>query len=394
MLITKTKLKQIGIVIASHQGKRVKLIQEGLGGIRDVILNSSYLIYGKAFQKVDEPLRNAQHMSSFLAQVPRHGIETLALIVFSVVAYSYVTLGNENGVVIPILAATALGVQRIMPALQTAYHSWTFWISGKETLIDVLNLLENEEFSDIISSNNPLSLQFNKLIAIKNVNFSYLKSEPPVIQSLSMEVKKGDRIGIIGGTGCGKSTFIDILIGLLEPDSGTINVDNTKLNRSNLGSWRKKISHVPQNIFLVDGTVKENIAFGVTSSEIDDSRVCWAAKIAQLTSMIEQLPMKYNNSVGEQGSSLSGGQRQRIGIARALYKGGSVLVLDEATSALDGKTETLVMDAIARLGKSITVIIIAHRLTTLKFCNKVFEIENGKILRYGDYNKIIGTSSN
>ena len=389
MLITKTKLTQIGKVIASHQGQRVKVIQEGLGGIRDVILDSSYSIYGDAFRKIDRPLRNSQRLSSFLAVVPRHGIETLALILFSGAAY-WLTIGNDaSGAIIPVLAATALGAQRIMPAMQTAYHSWTFLMSGKETLSDVLALLENENAMEELSKISDLDIQFSKSIALKDIFFAYSVNGPVVIDGLSMGIDRGDRIGIIGTTGSGKSTLVDIIMGLIEPLSGDIRVDDAQINKSNIHNWRRKISHVPQNIFLADGTLRENIAFGIPPDLIDNERVYWAAHHAQLNSTIEQLPMKYDSPVGERGVSLSGGQRQRIGIARALYKGGSILVLDEATSALDGETESLVMDAIAGLGNSITVIVIAHRLTTLKFCTKIYEIAAGKISRAGSYKDIV-----
>ncbi len=207
-----------------------------------------------------------------------------------------------------------------------------------------------------------------------------------------MTIRKGDRVGVIGATGSGKSTLIDILMGLLEPTSGALKVDGKAITKRNVRGWQRRIAHVPQAIFLSDTTIAENIAFGIDRKDIDFDRVRDAANRAQLQDVIDKLPNKFNTIVGERGVRLSGGQRQRIGIARALYKNADILVFDEATSALDNKTEESVIKSIEALGKEITIIMIAHRITTLKKCTKVIELADGKIVNVGSYRDIINSS--
>ena len=212
---------------------------------------------------------------------------------------------------------------------------------------------------------------------------------PEVIKRLNLQIPRGSRVGFIGKTGSGKSTAIDLIMGLLEPMSGGIEIDGQLLTSANRRAWQAQIAHVPQSIYLADVTIAENIAFGLDVHDIDQQRMREAARKAQLAEFIETLPAQYQTEVGERGVRLSGGQRQRIGLARALYKQADVLVLDEATSALDDATEKAVMEAIDSLGKGITVLMVAHRVSTLSSCDRIFELKNGSLLREGSYQEVI-----
>jgi ATP-binding cassette subfamily B protein len=234
-----------------------------------------------------------------------------------------------------------------------------------------------------------IKINFNRGIKFDKVSFRYKTGSQNVLQHLTLSIPKGERVGIIGATGSGKSTMIDILMGLLEPTSGSLKVDEQAITKKNVLSWQRRIAHVPQAIFLSDTTIAENIAFGIDRKDIDFDRLRDVAHKAQLQDVIDKLPNQYNTLVGERGVRLSGGQRQRIGIARALYKNADILVFDEATSALDNKTEESVMKPIEALGNEITVIMIAHRITTLKKCTKIIELADGKIVNVGSYRDII-----
>lgn len=232
-------------------------------------------------------------------------------------------------------------------------------------------------------------ISFKKNIRLQNVRFKYNLSQSNVVNNVSLKIKKGECVGFYGQTGSGKSTLLDIIMGLLSPTEGTLDVDGKLLDTKNCSDWQLKISHVPQFIYLTDASIAENIAFGIPKNDIDFDRVKLSAKQAQLDELIESWPMKYDSKVGENGVRLSGGQRQRIGIARALYNRGELLVLDEATSALDIQTEHGVIDSIQNLDENLTIIIIAHRLSTLSICDKVFEFENGGIKKAGSYNDLL-----
>lgn len=268
--------------------------------------------------------------------------------------------------------------QRLLPLFQQIYHSWSSVGGNIKTLEDILMILE-EAHSNNISHKKYASFKFNKNIKAVNLGFRYDTNSPWIFKNLNFEIVKGSKIGIIGTTGNGKSTLVDIIMGLLTPSEGSIKIDDRILNEKNSKSWFKRIAHVPQSIFLTDSSIAENIAFGENKKDFDFARIAKASSLAQLSNYIESLPSKYNTLVGERGVLLSGGQLQRIGIARALYKNADIIILDEATSALDTKTEAEITKAIELLGKEFTVIIIAHRLSALKICSQILELENGNI---------------
>jgi len=315
-------------------------------------------------------------------------MESLGMVLIAMLAY---TLGkNQDGamVAIPILGAFALGAQRLLPVFQQLYASWSSIKGGQDSFIDVLVLLE-QTTDDSVYSSAVKPILFNKSICIRNLYFKYSEKSLPALDNISLEITKGNRIGFIGTTGSGKSTLLDVIMGLLPPTQGQLLIDGESINASNSRNWQRHIAHVPQSIYLADSSIAENIAFGVPFNEIDFDCLRKAAEEAQIAKTIEAWSMGYQTIVGERGVRLSGGQRQRIGIARALYKSADVIVLDEATSALDDDTEQSVMGAIELMGVDKTVLIVAHRLTTLKGCDVIVRLEDGRIKAVGNYQTLV-----
>jgi ATP-binding cassette, subfamily B, bacterial PglK len=388
MMVTKRTLLRNSAVISLEQNQVIKVLQEGLGGVRDILIDSAQEIYCKAYRKSDLPLRRSHANIQIIGGVPRFTIEAMAMIMIAVLAFFLVNQSNNVVTVIPALGVLAVGAQKILPLFQNIYSSWSLIIGGRLPLNDALNLLE-QPIPNYMEEPLPKSIQFKNSITISKLSFSYLSHDSTVLNDISFVIPKGGCIGIVGSTGSGKSTLLDILMGLLHPTKGTLSVDGTYITKRNSRSWQAHISHVPQVIFLADSTIKENIAFGVPLEEIDMNRVHQAAQKAQISQTINSWDKQYDTKVGECGIRLSGGQRQRIGIARALYKEADVIVLDEATSALDNSTESAVMETINNLSDEVTILIVAHRHTTLKNCTQLIELENGKIKNIGTYDEIV-----
>ena len=378
--------------IANHSTDVIKSLQEGLGGIRDILLDGSQEVYCDIYRKADKPLRKAQGSNLFIGQSPRYGVEALGMILIASLAYILAKGPGGISVTIATLGALALGAQRLLPVLQQAYGAWTSIQSGQASLLDVLDLLD-QPLPLFINQPNTTPLVFKNCITLKEVSFRYHPLSPLILSDINIEIKKGSRVGLIGKTGTGKSTLLDIVMGLLTPLEGALMIDGKKISPLNNRLWQAHIAHVPQAIFLTDGTIAENIAFGIPKQEIDYARVENAARSAQISEVIKGWPEGYQTRVGERGVRLSGGQRQRLGIARALYKKADVIIFDEATSALDSETECAVIEAIEGLGQDITIIIIAHRITTLKNCSQIVELSNGNIKRIGKYQDIVNQSA-
>jgi len=366
----------------------VKSIQEGLGGIRDVLIDGTQHVYCTIFQNADKAARRASANITIISQTPRYSIETLVMILIAVVAYFLTKGKTSNGEVTILLGGFAMGALRIMPVLQQFYTSMTSLKAGKNPCLDALELLD-QELPEYLNNKINTPLAFESEFELKDVTFKYNLNGPNVLKNLTLSIKKGKRIGIIGSTGSGKSTLLDLIMGLLEPTSGNLYVDNHIVTKANYRNWQLLISHVPQTIFLADTTIAENIAFGVPKNLIDLNRVEMSAKKAKIYDTINLMNDKFNSNVGERGVRLSGGQRQRIGIARALYKNTKILIFDEATSALDTITESEIMESIYSLDKELTLIIVAHRKSTLVNCDKIIEIEEGKIKNISSYNELI-----
>jgi ABC-type multidrug transport system fused ATPase/permease subunit len=385
--LTRKQLLSDSKCLARESTQVIKSLQEGLGGIRDVLIDGSQEAYCQIYRNADSPLRRAQGNSLFISASPRYGMEALGMLLIAALAYSLAQQADGIAKVIPILGALALGAQRLLPVLQQAYGSWTQINSGQSTLKDVLQLLD-QPLPDY--DNQPVAeLPFRQNILLKEVGFRYGEQTPYVLKQLNLTISKGSRVGLIGTTGSGKSTLLDIVMGLLQPTDGLLKIDDQIITLANHRAWQAHIAHVPQVIFLADSTIEENIAFGIPKNQIDLSRVKRAAQQAQISESIEIWPKQYQTFVGERGIRLSGGQRQRIGIARALYRQADVIIFDEATSALDNETEQAVMQAIENLSKELTIIMIAHRLTTLRNCTQIIELGDGVIKRVGSYNEVV-----
>jgi ATP-binding cassette, subfamily B, bacterial PglK len=388
----RSSLRQNSSTIAYRQTRVVKALQEGLGGIRDVLLNGTQSTYCDIYRDSDVPLRRAQAVNTFISASPRFALEALGMGLIAILACGLTFQDEGILAAIPVLGALAMGAQRILPAFQMGYSAWTTILGNRASLEDVIELLDQPINDDLVAP-QPKPIDFNRDIRFEGVRFRYEVDGPWVLDGIDLTIPKGLRVGFVGATGCGKSTAVDLLMGLLHPTDGTLLVDNISIEGKREKAWQRTIAHVPQSIYLADSTIAENIAFGIPQAEIDMERVKHAARQAHIADFIETGPDGYDAFVGERGIRLSGGQRQRIGIARAFYKEASVLVFDEATSALDTETEQSVMDAINDLSDDLTIVIIAHRLSTVRECDIIVQLENGKVAAQGSYAEIIGNKS-
>ncbi len=390
--ISKRRLHRNSQRIAYEQTQVVKALQEGLGGIRDVLLDGTQPAYCNIYRDADLALRQAQASNSFVASSPRYLMEAMGMVLIAALAYALSRQPGGVASALPVLAALALGAQRLLPALQQSYNSWTTVAGCEASLSDILELLD-QPLPDDVHQPVPAPLPFQTEIRFDRVGFRYSSQGPLVLDGFNLMIPKGARVGFVGTTGSGKSTTLDVLMGLLVPTEGQLLVDNQPVAGTKVRAWQQSIAHVPQSIYLADTTLAENIAFGVPREQIDMERVRQAARQAHIAEFIEGRPEGYDVFVGERGIRLSGGQRQRIGIARALYKQASVLVFDEATSALDNATEQSVMDAIEGLNRDLTILMIAHRLTTVRRCDIIVELDQGRVVAQGTYDALLESSA-
>ena len=386
--LTRNSLLINSQIIARESTFVIKSLQEGLGGIRDVLIDGSQAAYCKIYRNADQPLRRAQGINSFITYGPRYAMEALGMLLIATLAFALAQQSEGIAKAIPVLGALALGAQRLLPVLQQVYSSWSGIQGSQSSLQDALDLLDQPlpEYADQPPAK---PMPFRQEISLKQISFRFSPQTPWVLKNLNLNIAKGCRVGFVGVTGSGKSTLLDIIMGLLQPTGGVLEIDGQEVSPTNHRAWQAHIAHVPQSIFLADTSIEENIAFGVPKELIDRVLVRQAAQQAQIADIIETWPEQYQTIVGERGIRLSGGQRQRIGIARALYKQAGVIIFDEATSALDNETEQAVMQAIDRLSKDLTLLIIAHRLTTLKNCSQIVALGDGGIERFGSYQDMV-----
>ena len=380
-------------IIGQAYDERVKIVQESLGGIRDVIIDNSQSVYVDAFRRIDERYSNAKANTAFVGAAPRFVIEALGMILIALL--SMVISNREGGFAgaLPVLGAVALGSQRLLPLLQQIYLGWSLATGHHSIVMQVIELLRLPVDEDLARATQVGPLALRKALRVENMSFAYASRRTPALEHISFEIPRGHRVALIGRTGSGKSTLADLLMGLIEPTDGRITVDGVPLTRENRLNWQRSIAHVPQAIFLADASITRNIAFGVPPELIDIDRAIEASRKAQLHDFVEQLPDRYETHVGERGIRLSGGQRQRLGIARAIYKQAPVLVLDEATSALDDATETAVMRALDQLGdEGRTIIMIAHRLSTISRADIVIRLDSGQVVEIGSHAEVVGST--
>ena len=383
---TRRRLRRDSHIIAKESPRVLRALQEGLGGIRDVLIDGTQETFIDIYRTADRTTRAAQGRIALTVGSPQFLVEGLGMIFIALLAVSVSHSGGGESV-IPVLGALALGAQRLLPVVQQSYSAIITIRGSEASLGDVIGLLSQPitESSDVPFDTIP----FSRALELEGVKFSYVEGGPEVLRGIDLTIAKGARVGIFGPTGGGKSTLIDVIMGLLDPTAGRVTVDGTTLGEATRRGWRAHIAHVPQSIFLSNSSIAENIAFGVPSQLVDRKRVRRAAELAQIANTIKSWPLAYNSPVGERGVRLSGGQRQRIGIARALYKRADVIVFDEATNALDGETEREVVSAIKSLSHDLTIIMVAHRLTTLRGCDLLIEVSNGRT-RIADPSELVG----
>jgi ATP-binding cassette, subfamily B, bacterial PglK len=375
-------LRENSVRISRDSILAVKALQEGLGGIRDTLIAGTQEIYCSAFKKIDESLKRAQGYNIFINNSPRYLMEALGMLLVAIIA-GVISKNTDSLIgVIPILGTLVLGAQRLLPILQQAYSSWSSIQGNSHELLSVISILRQPLPGYLEDNVSEIAVTpFSDSIEFENVSYAYDIDKQVVLDSINLKINKGSIVGVVGATGSGKSTLIDVLMALLTPASGRLLIDGVDIFPNGLRNWQRQIAHVPQTIFLSDASIAENIAFGVPSHLINWDRLRWCAEKAQLVEVIDCQPKGYAELVGERGVKLSGGQRQRIGIARALYKNASLLILDEATSALDNNTESLIMQILHSLKNELTIVMIAHRLSTLKNCEEIIEMKSGRINR-------------
>lgn len=387
-LIMRKNLSADASVIANKSSNLVKQLQEVISGIRDVIIDNCQDKVIERFSITNNSLRRSQGNNQIRSQSPRYLVESVGVVFIAFVTYYLTVTANGSSSAIPIIGALALSSQKILPLAQSAFSAYANIHGSRASIIEVLRMANLK--CELQSKRDEFgSLSFVNKITIENVSFAYATQSKYVLNNINLDISRGDKIGIIGATGSGKSTLIDILLGLLEPTSGAVKVDGCLLSSKNITNWQKRISHVPQNIFLTDSTFAENIAYGVNAEEINQERLRHAIKLAVLNEYVGSLDLGIHSQVGERGVQLSGGQCQRVGIARAIYKQADVLILDEATSSLDSKTEEAVISSIMEASEDLTIIMIAHRTTTLRFCNKIFMLKDGDLILIGSYSDLI-----
>tara|TARA_B100000579_G_C22820166_1_gene850140 strand:+ start:121 stop:1878 length:1758 start_codon:yes stop_codon:yes gene_type:complete len=359
--------------------KIIQLIQEGISSIRDLIIDNSHHYYLNSFKSADKSKRSIEAEMDFMSRYPYDVIECIALVSIASLGLAFSIFSYKESSVLALLGTLALALQKLLRALQGGYQSWTF-IQGRVTalqkILDFLDLpIEPIYFNNTINSNFDLK----QSIKLKGISFAYKDSSKNIISNFNININKGEMVGIVGRSGAGKSTMMDIIIGLLKPSKGSVLIDgidiNKDINITKKTKWFNSISHVPQNIYIPDSNFLESIAFGIPPDQIDFERVKESASKAKISEFIESKPAGYFTNVGERGSRLSGGQKQRIGIARALYKKAELLFFDEATSALDSHTESCIMSSIAKLKSQLTIIIITHRINTLKDCDRIINLD-------------------
>jgi len=392
--IVRTRLMRNGQIISRTQQQRFKLMAEGFGGIKDTLLLGRQPDFVHRFDTASSRFAHAQGTNQAMSQVPRFAMELVAFgsIIF-LILYLLATHEGNLGTILPVLSVYALAGFKLLPAFQQVYTSLSSIKGNLAALDSIRDDLRASSLDDSKALGNSKQqsnqhLVPNQSMTLQDATFYYPGKSQPALCNLTITIPVNKVIGLVGASGSGKSTAIDLLLGLIQPQIGTLLVDGQPLNQDQLRAWQNTLGFVAQSIFLADSSIRENIAFGLPAGDIEEAKVKQAATMAHLNELIEELPNGLDTRVGERGVQLSGGQRQRIGIARALYHDAEVLILDEATSALDGITEKLIMDAIHDFAGKKTIIMIAHRLATVKQCDQIYLMAAGKVVDSGTYGEL------
>jgi ABC-type multidrug transport system fused ATPase/permease subunit len=368
--------------ISNYSNESFKILNEAFSGLRYIILNNSFNYFSKKYHQSNNTYLESQGSNMVISNLPKFILEGLLMITLIVILLFFYT-NPFTSISLATIILFAISIQRILPIVQQSFFYYNSIRGNYDPLVDVLNIFQLETPIHFNNNNLKKEVHFNRSIEFKNIYFSY-SNDNYILKNINFQINIGSKIGIIGPSGSGKSTLIDLLLGLIKPVNGYIQIDDNILNNELVESWRKNIGSVPQSIFINDQTVYENIAYGIPYENIDFAQVHNVAKKANIYHDILKMNNGFDTVVGDKGLTMSGGQRQRIGIARALYKNPKIIIFDEATSALDQENEKLIMDTIYKLD-NITVIIITHRLSTLKFADMIFEIKNGSLYKIENY---------
>ena len=381
-------LNRVGGERLKNNKLRFKSISEAFGAVKEVKVGGLEKIYLKRYSDPSLIFARINSTVSIMSSLPRYFLEAIAFGGILIIILYLMTQTNDFSNVLPIISLYVFAGYRLIPALQQIYVSFnqiTFAGPSIDRLYDDVKNLK-----PLYLNQNQDALSLNKTITLKNIHYNYPNSSRATLKDINLSIPAKTTVGLVGATGSGKTTTVDIILGLLEAQKGTLEVDGKIITKQNSRAWQRSIGYVPQHIFLSDDTVAANIAFGVEPKNINQAAVEKACKIANLHEfVVDELSQQYQTTIGERGIRLSGGQRQRIGIARALYHNPLVLILDEATSSLDNETEKAVMDAVNNIGKEITIILIAHRLNTVKNCDTIFRLDKGQLVGVGTFNEII-----
>jgi ABC-type bacteriocin/lantibiotic exporter with double-glycine peptidase domain len=373
----RSKLIENSYILATTENVRIQLVQETLGVIRDIILENSQEKYINRYRLNKHRQNSAAIKSNLISVLPRYLMEGFLLSGFALFACIYSINNGSLVALMPTLAVLAVGSQKLLPLMQQLYSSWTVLSGNKMAMLEIhefLSLNINQSKSSEASN-----LPFKRSLKLRDVSFSYDERVSQILKNINLEIRFGSRVGFIGSTGSGKSTLIDLIMGLIEPNTGEVIVDGITLSEKNINSWRLKISHVSQTIFLIDDSIMQNVILGSGDNEDSLERVRNALRKAELLEFVESLPNGISTRVGERGIKLSGGQRQRIAIARALYRNAKILIFDEATNALDIDTENAIIETINKLGNIVTILFITHRVSMLSICDEIYKINNGTL---------------
>ena len=385
--LTRGYLQRWGIARQFHEGLRIQHLQQGLGGAKDAILLGREHNFLRQYEEHNQGTARVGKRQMVLQALPRLWLEFLAILGLAVIVFISLAQGKPMELLLPTVGLFAAAAFRITPSINRlliAVQNVRYSLPAIENICAELNLgsaaVNTEQTHDSIS--------FREQVAVSALTFSYPGASRPSLQGVDVSIVSGTSVGIIGGSGAGKSTLVDSLLGLLMPEHGKVTVDGIDI-RCCLRAWQDQIGYVPQSVFLTDDSLRRNVAFGLPDEQIDEDAVWRALRAAQMESFVKALPDGLETTVGERGINISGGQRQRIGIARALYHDPAVLVLDEATSSLDVQTEAKIMEAVQSLHGQKTIIIVAHRLSTVEQCDQIYRLENGKVVEAGSASAVL-----
>jgi len=400
-LFYRKNLKTKGEIAQKSMDKKMKLINESFGLIKETKIMNRENFFIKYFFKINQKVEELQLFAHMIAISPRLFLEVMALMAVATVCAILIFLGNTPDTILPIITLLSVSVIRLIPSFTTISTSFTNLRYRGPSMRIVISELETYEANKAalekdLKINKNLdnkNTQLKKSILLEGVSFNYDNREKIAVNNINIDIKKGSIVGIIGKSGSGKSTLVDIILGLIDPKKGNVYIDDKNID-SFKKSWQKQIGYIPQDIYLLDDSIINNIVFGIDESEINENLINDVIKLAQLEKLINSLPNKLETVVGNRGIKLSGGERQRIGIARALYKNPNIMIFDEATSALDIENENMILEEIYENKKEKTILIISHRNNTVKYCDIIYVMEEGKIVDQGSFKKIMEKNHN